>query len=563
MSANLCRHLLTAATERPEGLAVAVQRHRFGKPPRGIGELCYDELSLGELNRRSDAIAHGLLSAGLKAGDKAVLMVTPGLDFFALTFALFKAGIIPVMVDPGMGIKNLGQCFDEAAPDAFIGIPKAHVARMLFGWGKRTLKTLITVGRGLKIWGGPTLGQLEQQGNGKASFPMQMLDEDALCAILFTSGSTGVPKGVEYSHRMFEAQITALKQDYGISPGERDLSTFPLFALFGPALGMASIVPCMDASRPIKANPEYLFKAIADYGCTNLFLNPALLDKLGHFGVDNQRQLTGVKRVISAGAPASIDAISRFSRLLPEGAPVLNSYGATEGLPLCFVASDELLASGEVTAKGGGILVGKPVSGVSIDIIAIDEAPIADWSQAPLLQAYEIGEIVAKGPMVSQAYYHRDEATLQAKIGDGDVKRHRMGDLGYLDDVGRLWMCGRKAHRVDATEGGAFSKRYFSIPCERIFNNHPLVARSALVGVHRLGDKLPLVCIELDKSLACNNASTLYRELREMAEANDITRGIDFFLIHESFPMDVRHNAKIFREKLAVWAEKQLSGGLK
>lgn len=563
MSANLCRHLLNAATERPEGLAVAVQRHRFGKPPRGIGELCYDELSLGELNRRSDAIAHGLLSAGLKAGDKAVLMVTPGLDFFALTFALFKAGIIPVMVDPGMGIKNLGQCFDEAGPDAFIGIPKAHVARMLFGWGKRTLKTLITVGRGLKIWGGPTLAQLEQQGKDKGAFPMVMLDEDALCAILFTSGSTGVPKGVEYSHRMFEAQITALKQDYGISPGERDLSTFPLFALFGPALGMASIVPCMDASRPIKANPEYLFKAIADYGCTNLFLNPALLDKLGRFGVDNQRQLTGVKRVISAGAPASIDAISRFSRLLPEGAPVLNSYGATEGLPLCFVASDELLLSGEVTAKGGGILVGKPVSGVAIDIIAIDEAPIADWSQAPLLQAYEIGEIVAKGPMVSQAYYHRDEATLQAKIGDGDVKRHRMGDLGYLDDEGRLWMCGRKAHRVDATEGGAFSKRYFSIPCERIFNNHPLVARSALVGVHRLGDKLPLVCIELDKSLACNNASTLYRELREMAEANDITRGIDFFLIHESFPMDVRHNAKIFREKLAVWAEKQLSGGLK
>ncbi|QYK06448.1 olefin beta-lactone synthetase [Shewanella zhangzhouensis] len=562
MNANLCRHLVSAAQAQPQGLAVAVQRHRFGKPPRGIGELCYDELTLSELNRRSDAIAHGLNAIGLNAGDKAVLMVTPGLDFFALTFALFKAGIIPVMVDPGMGIKNLGQCFDEAAPDAFIGIPKAHVARMLFSWGKKTVTQLVTVGRGLKLWGGNTLAQIEKRGQDMGPYPMALLDEQALCAILFTSGSTGIPKGVEYSHQMFEAQIQALKQDYGIRHGERDLSTFPLFALFGPALGMASIVPCMDASRPIKAKPEYLFKAIADYQCTNLFLNPALLDKLGRYGEANALTLNGVRRVISAGAPASIDAISRFRQILPPDAPVLNSYGATEGLPLCFVASDELLASGEVTAKGGGILVGKPVQGVALEIIAIDEAPIAEWQDELKLQPYEIGEIVVKGPMVSRAYYHRDEATSVAKIADGEGMWHRMGDLGYLDELGRLWMCGRKAHRVDATEGGAFRKHYFSIPCERIFNIHPLVARSALVGVHRHGDKIPLVCLELERSQACNNASSLYRELREMAEAHEITQGIDFFLIHESFPMDVRHNAKIFREKLALWAEKQLSGGL-
>ncbi|MBT1444807.1 AMP-binding protein [Shewanella sp. JM162201] len=559
MSANLCRHLSIAAASDPTGLAVAVQRHRFGKPPRGFGELCYDELTLGELDSRSDAIAHGLNAIGLQRGDKAVLMVTPGLDFFALTFALFKAGIIPVMVDPGMGIKNLGQCFEEAAPDAFIGIPKAHIARVLFSWGKGSIRTLLTVGRGLTLWGGKTLAQVEALGQGKGCYDMAMLDEDALCAILFTSGSTGIPKGVEYSHRMFEAQISALKQDYGIQAGERDLSTFPLFALFGPALGMASIVPCMDASRPIKAKSEYLFKAIADYGCTNLFLNPALLDKLGRHGADNGLTLPAVKRVISAGAPASVEATERFCQLLNADAPILNSYGATEGLPLSFVRSDALLASGEVTAKGGGILVGKAVAGVEIAIIPIDEAPIANWQDSLRLSPYEIGEIVVKGPMVSRAYYHRDEATTLSKIMAGDGWYHRMGDLGYLDDAGQLWMCGRKAHRVDATEGGAFKKRYFSIPCERIFNTHPMVARSALVGVHRHGDKLPLVCIELDKSLACNNASTLYRELRELAEAHDITRGIDFFLIHESFPMDVRHNAKIFREKLAVWAEKQLA----
>ncbi|QSX31194.1 AMP-binding protein [Shewanella cyperi] len=555
MMANLCRHLREAALQRPDELAVAVQQCRLGK-------VSYLELTQAELERRSDAIAHGLNAIGLKAGMKAVLMVTPGLDFFALTFALFKAGIIPVMVDPGMGVRNLSQCFEEAAPDAFIGIPKAHLARRLFGWGKHSIKQCIRVGGGRLISGaGESLAALEGRGAAMGAYPMVTLDEDALCAILFTSGSTGIPKGVEYSHTMFEAQIAALRQDYGISAGERDLSTFPLFALFGPALGMASIVPHMDASRPIKARPELLFAAIRDYGCSNLFLNPALLDKLGRAGESAGLTLPSVRRVISAGAPANLDAIARFAAMLAEDAPIINSYGATEALPIARCDTKQLLESAERTEQGGGILVGRPIAGVQLAIIAIDEAAIASSNDWTTLAPWEIGEIVVKGPMVSRAYYQRAEANNLSKVADADEVGslwHRMGDLGYLDDQGRLWMCGRKAHRVDATAQGAFAKRYFSIPCERIFNTHPQVKRSALVGVHRHGDKIPLVCIELDKSQACGNAKQLYRELRELAEQHELTRGIDYFLIHEGFPMDVRHNAKIFREKLALWAEKQL-----
>ncbi|MBW8182355.1 olefin beta-lactone synthetase [Shewanella nanhaiensis] len=553
-SANLCRHLTSASQSFPEQLAVAVQTASgsFFSPKT----LSYQELNFGELNRQSDKLAHGLNAYGIKRGMKAVLMVTPSLDFFTLTFALFKAGVIPVLVDPGMGVKNLKQCFIESAPDAFIGIPKAHLARKIFGWGKESVRFLLTAG-GRCLWGGVSIDTLQQDAP-DTPYQMAVLDEDEMAAILFTSGSTGTPKGVVYSHKMFEAQITALKHDYAIEPGERDLATFPLFSLFGPALGMASIVPEMDASKPITANPDYLFAAIEKYQCSNMFVNPALIERLGQAGVTDSQchQLPSIKRVISAGAPATISSIKRFSQMLGEGVEVLNSYGATESLPLSKMASQALFATTDITDNGGGICVGEAIDGVDIAIIEINEEPIKTWDETLRLGANEIGEIVVKGPMVSRSYYCRDSATEQAKIIDGDEVRHRMGDLGYLDSEGKLWMCGRKAHRVDvSTQLPHQPQRYFSIPCERIFNTHPQVKRSALVGVNVNKDTVPLLCIELDTSLACSTGASLYAELNQIAQSHEQTKGISRFLVHPSFPVDIRHNAKIFREKLAVWAQ--------
>lgn len=579
--ANLCRHLAHAAIATPNALAVAVQKSQRGK-------LNYQEIDFVSLHQRSDEIAYALNAYGLKSGMKAVLMVTPSIDFFSLTFALFKAGIIPILVDPGMGIKNLKQCFVESAPDAFIGIPKAHIARILFGWGKASVKKLLTVtpagsGAGANVFssliGGMSLTKLLTRypiqntalPKESSSFDMVKLSDDAMSAILFTSGSTGTPKGVVYSHKMFEAQITALKDDYAIKPGERDLATFPLFSLFGPALGMASIVPDMDASKPIKANPAFIFAAIEKYQCTNLFANPALIEVLGQAGTNKPVvKLKSLKRVISAGAPATLTSIERFTQLLSDNVPVLTSYGATESLPLTKIASADLLATSHITDNGGGICVGTPVNGVDISIIDINDNVIETWHDDLALLANTIGEIVVKGDMVSQQYYNRESATAQAKILDagsndahsncadstGQVVRHRMGDLGYLDEFGALWMCGRKAHRVETDK-----KVLFSIPCERIFNTHNLVKRTALVGVKINRRSVPLLCVELTDEAKNNkdfDEAILFSALKVSALAHKQTSVISHFLIHENFPVDIRHNAKIFREKLAVWAQDEL-----
>lgn len=547
--ANLCRHLKSAAIQTPSNLAVAVQKSNFSK-------LSYDEIDFKSLDEKSDAIAHALNAYGIKQGMKAVLMVTPSIDFFALTFALFKSGIIPILVDPGMGVKNLKQCFIESKPDAFIGIPKAHIARKLFSWGKKTVKHVLTVGGNeliTRLSGQMTLSRLLKKHPISDAYPMVNLADDDMSAILFTSGSTGVPKGVVYSHKMFEAQITALKNDYKIKPGERDLATFPLFSLFGPALGMASIVPDMDASKPITANTEYIFSAIEKYQCSNLFANPALIEVLGQAGDKTNHKLTSLKRVISAGAPATLVSIKVFSKMLNNNVEVLNSYGATESLPLTKIGSESLLKTTNITDNGGGICVGKPVEGVDVEIIKITEDTIQDWHTVVntdlLLQANQIGEIVVKGPMVSHAYYERDSATKLAKIQDGKNVRHRMGDLGYLDEQGLLWMCGRKAHRVETDK-----EVLFSIPCERIFNTHKAVKRTALVGISNNSIIKPVLCIELKKGYKINE-TVLFDELKHIGAKFVQTQNISNFLIHPDFPVDIRHNAKIFREKLAVWAQ--------
>jgi len=190
--------------------------------------------------------------------------------------------------------------------------------------------------------------------------------------------------------------------------------------------------------------------------------------------------------------------------------------------------------------------------GNRIKIIKTSDEPLTDWETVKEMPPGKIGEIVVDGPVVTEGYDHNDPENELAKIRVKDRVWHRMGDLGYLDDRGRLWFCGRRAHRVITADG-----EMYTITCEAVFNEHPDVYRSALVGVKKHGDRYqtPVLIIEPLKS---TDEAQLLAELRQRALGNPLTETIEHFLVHPEFPVDIRHNAKIFREKLAIWAEKQL-----
>jgi len=541
-SANIASHLPRMARMAPDRPAIIAK-------VAGPGGMKWQTLTFAELDAKSDAYAAGLDAIGISRGVRTVLLVPPSLDFFPLVFGLFKVGAVMVLIDPGIARKALLACLEEVEPQAFIGVPRAHVARILFPRPFRMVKACVTVGRRF-LWGGHTLQEVERLGRGRTHTMFEPRAGET-AAILFTSGSTGVPKGVVYAHTMFDAQVSSIRASYGIEPGEVDLPTFPLFALFDPALGMTAVLPEMDFRFPARADPAKLVEALTRHRCTNMFGSPALLDRLGRHGEDAGVTLPHLRRVLSAGAPVRTDVLARMTKMLSPEAQVFTPFGATESLPVASIGSHEVLEdTARGAATGRGVCVGKPVSGSVVRIIRITEDAIPVWSSELEVPVGTIGEITVRGPVVTHEYYGRPDATRLAKIRDGDAVVHRMGDVGAFDEQGRLWMCGRKSHRVETKAGTVFT-----VPVEEVLNVHPSVHRTALVGVGERGSQRPILLIEREPDAQIADGD-LAREVMALAGMHDVTRALTAFRVYPgSFPVDTRHNAKIEREALARWAE--------
>ena len=546
-SCNIASSLVSQAAQQGDNIAIYYPVGKHG------GRISYESVSYHALNELSDDYAHGLIEYGIGRGTRTALMLTPGLDFFAMFFALFKAGAVPVLIDPGIGIKPLKTCLAEAQPEAFIGVTKAQIARKLLGWAPAV--KLVTSGPKLG-WGGLNTRQLRKLGQRTSGPALADTQPDEMAALLFTSGSTGIPKGVVYLHRHFVSQVEMLRSAFDIRPGEVDLPTFPPFALFDPAMGMTTVVPLMDPTRPAKADPKFLLQTIEPFDVTNIFGSPALLNVLGRYTESKNIQIPSVRRIISAGAAMPVATIRRLQKTLSPDAEVYTPYGATECLPVASVSGNELNTEVEQrTASGEGTCIGWPVVPNRVKIIPVIDTAIESFDQTVELPVGITGEIVVHGPTSTDSYWQRQEQTRLAKIVDtsGSIW-HRMGDAGYFDPEGRLWYCGRKSQRVVNQHTTLFADQV-----EAIFNVHPEVARTALVGIGPHGQQTPVLCVELLNKVSKHRRERIRTDLSQLGRNNVITKLIQQILFHKSFPVDIRHNAKIGREKLAVWAAKQLS----
>lgn len=571
---NVAAHLVRQAAEQPQRPALYVPL----RPVRPAGPTPHRVITYAELNADSDALAHGLEAAGIERGTRTALFIPPSPDFYAVVFALFKLAAVPVFIDPGMGVRGLKHCLAQAEPAAFVGVRRAHLARWLFGWAKPTLRLSICVGR-RRFFCDYALEELRQLGRLRGPYTMPVVSAEETAAILFTSGSTGPAKGAVYTHGIFAAQVEMLRTAFQITAGEVDYGTFPLFALFGPALGMSSVIPDMDASRPARLKPAKAIAQMRQLGVTTMFGSPAVLRVLGDW-YDQQKDrpsrlgadrlssgqqeapeagirkpwLPTLRRVISAGAPACPVQLERFARLLDAQAEIFTPYGATEALPIASIGSHELLAqTSTLTAEGHGVCLGRPLPGISVHVIPICDEPIPQWQEELEQPPGVIGEFVVRGPIVTPRYYRHPQATEVAKIHDprtGEIL-HRMGDVGYRDAEGRLWFCGRKSQRVVTPDGTLFTDMV-----EPIFHGLPGVRRTALVGVRRGEIAYAVLCVEWDRT---EPWSTVEQRLRQRAERFEQTRRLAAFLpYHRTFPVDRRHNAKIAREQLARWADRHL-----
>jgi len=542
-SANIARHLPLIAARQPDHPAVKIPHGRTRD-----GRIHYLTLSFRELDGEVDAWVAHLTAKGVRRGDRVLVMVRQGLPLIAAAFALFKLGAVPVIIDPGMGKESFLACVGRSHPRVLLGIPLAQ----LFSYVHRAAFSSVEI----RVWASGsatarrTVGTSAQRSSSNP--PLAATAPTDLAAILFTSGSTGAPKGVCYEHGMFDAQVRLVRDTYGIQPGEVDLPMLPIFALFNPALGMTTVVPEIDPSRPAAVDPAKIIQAIQQEKVTNSFGSPTLWRKIAAHAKKHDVTLPTVKRVLMAGAPVPPALFADVQALLPNGA-AFSPYGATESLPIASIAAAEVLGETSVSSLAGeGTCVGRPVPGIEVKIIALNDAPIATLADARELPHREIGEIIVRGPVVTKLYDALPEATAAAKIGDGSQIWHRMGDAGYIDAQGRLWFVGRKAERVEMRDGTLFPDQV-----EPIFNQHPDVRRTALIGLGPRGEQRPAIVAEpISREVVATPSlrRKLVRELRALGVGRPHTDRIRLAFLHPGFPVDVRHNAKIHRLALTKWA---------
>ncbi|MFF0527106.1 fatty acid CoA ligase family protein [Nocardia amikacinitolerans] len=523
-----------------------------GKNPDGLP--AYRHISYRELDEWSDAIAERLIDSGVGTGTRTIVLVLPSPELYAIMFALLKIGAAPVVIDPGMGVRKMLRCLRAVDAEAFIGIPQAHALRVLFRHSFRSVRTSVTVGkqwfwRGERLtdWGRRPRGPLPQR---------TPADPESLLLIAFTTGSTGPAKAVQLTHGNLAAMVEQVDTARDHVPPDTSLITLPLVGVLDLLLGARCVLPPLIPSKVGSTDPAHVVDAIATFGVRTMFASPAVLIPLLRHLEQHPTALPTLGSIYSGGAPVPDWCIAGLREVLAEDVRIFAGYGSTEALPMSTIESRELLG-GLVTRahQGDGTCIGRPSDRVEARVVAITDAPIPTWAHAEELagdleNTGGVGELVVSGPNVSTKYYWPEEANRQGKIVDGARIWHRTGDLAWIDEHGRIWFCGRKSQRVVTADGPMFT-----VQVEQIFNTVPGVARTALVGVGARGAQRPVLCVEL-KPGADRTAVEL--KLRTRATEFELTKPISDVLVHPKFPVDIRHNAKIGREQLAVWADKQL-----
>ena len=533
---NIATHLSRASKNSPDQLAI-ISAKKGAFDPRSFKELHQDV---------KDCAAY-LQFHGISKGDHVLLGVKPGFQLILISFSLFFLGAIPIIIDPGMGLKAFLKCIKNTQPSALIGVSLMHLI------GKFFPKSFKSIEKKILIRSERFLDEIKPKTGRLIPSLVTTIEED-LAAIVFTSGSTGTPKGVSYTHRVFNSQIHHLKKNFGIQPGEKDLATLPIFALFNPALGVTSVIPNMNPRKPSLADGKNLVQTILEYNITTAFASPVIGKKIYDACKPENLTLPKVKRFFLAGAPSHPTLVKNLSNIISKGTVIL-PYGATEALPISATDHHEVKILAKDIAQGNGSCLGKPLSGNVVRIMPITHSPFESGSNCPKgLEQGEVGEICISGSIVSKEYFKMPGATVDSKFHDGKFNFHRMGDLGYFDSQGFLRFLGRKVERILTQYGPLETER-----CEPIINGIKEVSRSALIGIGLGQIKEPCIVVELVKNTKKSEYKSIKKEIFSSLKNRFPEHSFPYIIFEKSLPVDSRHNAKIHRLSLSKkWSKKVL-----
>ena len=508
------------ARDNPHGLALA--------EPVGDGQ--WRTVTWRLLGRNVDLLAKGLAAKGIRRGDRVAVLITPGADLLAVVYACWRIGASVVVTDAGLGVRGIHRALRGAAPQHLIAIPKAMaLVRAMRLPGRR-------IGTG-------ELVEIARLGAAHHELPPPPGGDDE-AVVAFTSGSTGPAKGVVYRHRQVQGTRDVLREHYGITDRDALVAAFAPWAVLGPALGIPSSIPDMDVTSPRTLTATAFADSVRAVDGTLVWASPAalaaILETASALTDADVESLGSLRLVMGAGAPVSAALLHGMARICVN-ADVRTPYGMTEVLPVTDVSIGEIDEAG----AGDGVLVGRAVPGVEVRISAVDSDGIASGglSDAPDV----LGEIVVRAPHQKDRY---DRLWGTQRASAREPGWHRTGDVGHLDTQGRLWIGGRLAHVITTLEGPVSP-----VGIEQAVQWVPSVVQAAVVGVGPVGTQQIVVIVVTDKARTGLAGLDLIDAVR-----GTVTRDVAAVLERKELPVDIRHNSKIDRAALAVWASELLAG---
>ena len=528
-----------ALADRSEDAAIAIVEMGSDGPEAVV--------TFAELDADVNRVAAGLADLGVDKGDRVALLVPPGIDVAVCVYACWRLGAVVVVADAGLGVRGMTRALTSANPAYLIGIPRALAAARTLRWpGVRISSTPMAQLQRRMLGVTTTLDEIRERGNGRPLPPPPGPSDEA--AIGFTSGATGPAKGVAYRHHQMQAQRDALVELFDIGPDDRLVAAFGPFALYGPAMGISSVVPDMEVTSPGSLTADALAAAVRSVDATLIFASPAALKNVvataDEMTENDASSMKDVRLLMSAGAPVPAAVLQSVGKLLP-AAEAHTPYGMTEVLPVADIS----LAGIEAAGDGDGVCVGYPLPSVeiAIDPLSSPEATSSGMTVAPGV----VGEVCIRAPHMRDGY---DKLWMTEHTASQPEGWHRSGDVGHLDEQGRLWIAGRMGHIVTTSEGPVTP-----IGIEHAIENAPEVEHAAVVGVGPEGmQQVVVVAVPAEGKVRPGLADeTLSDIVRGHAPEVDIAA----VLVTSRLPVDKRHNSKINRTRIARWAERALAGG--
>jgi len=538
---NFVEEVFRRIKEAPEDRTISV----------GLKNGDFEKYTYGQIADDVSRVSQGLIRLGVDKDKRVLVLMKPGFDFFSVIVALLGVGAVPVLIDPGIGIRQMLSCIRDAEIFAMIADPRVYLLKLMQPGYFSTVKVSVSSGSGALPFTIPLKTLRQHPGEFK---PVPRERED-LCMIAFTSGSTGPAKGVEFTCANMTGSMNIFSAMVGETADDVDLLCLPALALISIALARTMVLPAVDYANLAAVNPSVLVSAIRRFGVTVSFGSPVVFRNLARYCKEKNIDLAGMRFACTGGAPIAIETVSAFHALM-KGGQFLTPYGATEALPATTISAEEVVAdAAKITANGGGTCVGRPLGETRIKVIPITVEVIPEWTDSLDLERGGIGEIVVSGPQVTLKYFRKDVETRFAKIYEtnADGSRtvwHRMGDAGYFDTQGRLWFCGRLKHIVKHN-----GRTFYPVCIEGIFNAEPDIWRTALVGFSRNGNSRMVLIVEFNENGEPENPRKRQQELMDIAERRDLPI-TDIIFYPGALPTDRRHNSKIERTQLAEWARK-------